>query len=216
AAHVQACTKCNGLAGEYRQTSQLLGGFATPAFSEGVYSGIRERVLREIETKPPHATDGLLTRLFGGLFQPRIGWAVASALLLAVGLFAFYFMTNRAPVNGPQAKVPPHTPAPITSSSPVAPPAGVKKPPVKTVSPETARFKRRVRLADRGPSVASNKRPEPQIRSEAASDSNNNAEPVADQSSEKVFRLEMQTKDPNVRIIWFTPKRTTNKISRGV
>jgi len=216
-AHVQACAECNGLAGEYRETSHLLRGFAPPDFNEGVYAGIRQRVMREIE--PP--TRAPLTRLFGGLFQPRIGWAVASALLLVAGLFAFYFMTNRAPVSGPQAQVSPRKPEAITSSSPVAPRSGEKKPPVKPIRSETAGVRKRVGGgADRGLSEALNRRAEPQIRSVAASDSSKSAEPIAGQSPEKVFRLEMQTRDPNVRIIWLTPQRTKrdlpNKIFRGV
>lgn len=221
--HVQSCAECSGLVDKYRDSAQLLQEFAPPAFSDAFYSGIRQQVMREIEPEVPQGRLSTLTGLFTALFQPRISWAVASALILAVGLFSVFFIANRGSRDRHQVEVPPQKHEAIVSSSPSASPARKNKPAVRPTSAAQAAVPMKRRLgssAERRSSVASNKRPEQQIRSEAARESNKLVEPGAVQSSEKVFRLEMQTKDPNVRIIWLTPQRTKhespNKISRGV
>src|SRR5205823_8914262 len=91
-AHVQSCVACTGSADEYRETRQLIKQFAPPPVSDAVYAGIRQRVLREIEQE---ATAPGLSRLLDSLFRPRLRWAVATALVLAVSVFALYFVANR-------------------------------------------------------------------------------------------------------------------------
>jgi Putative zinc-finger len=209
-AHLKSCTTCAGLATEYHETCQLLGDFTPPAFGEDVYSSIRQNVLREA----PHASPGPLAQLFLNIFRPQVAWAVASVLLFAVCLFAFYFIANRRSINQPVAvlkpEAPPHSPTGGPSNSP----------PEKAIKPHRIVTRKRFGLADRGATTAVNRRGQPSIRSEAALESNNLAGPTAVQSSGKFIRLEMQTKDPNIRIIWLTPQRTKHetplKVSRGV
>jgi hypothetical protein len=63
------------------------------------------------------------------------------------------------------------------------------------------------------------------MTAEASPERNNLAEPdvvpARDPAiSEKTLRVEMQTKDPNIRIIWFTPQPTKqaspSKFSKGI
>jgi hypothetical protein len=215
-AHVHACAACAASAAEYHDTRDLLQEFAPPAFSDAVYSGIRERVWREIE-REAESRPAPFTQLFAGIFRPRIRWAMVSALILAVALVAFYFIANRGndqrQIAGSQPLVSPQKPAAPAPASPenVATIQRIHRPQNR---------KRIVLAADRAPVMAENRNRQPLGSSEAAWDSNKLAEPGAVQSSEKVFRLEMQTKDPNIRIIWLTPPRTKNdspgKISKGV
>src|SRR6266487_1735694 len=91
-AHIQSCAECAASADEYHETQQLLQHFGTPQFGEAVYDGIRQHVLREIgrEGRAPG-----LSRMLESLFRPRLRWAVATALLLAVSVLAFYLIPNR-------------------------------------------------------------------------------------------------------------------------
>jgi hypothetical protein len=226
-AHVQSCVECAGSVDEYRETRQLLQQFAPPPFSEAVYAGIRQRVLREIG---PEATAPGLSRLLESLFRPRIRWAVATALLLAVCVSAFYFIANRT---NDQQQVPDirHTVDGPTSSSikesEGLPPASIvkNKGPVQGLAGSTHQSQRRKRIGsapDRSASV--NSADTRSMSSQTSPNGNNLAEPDAvpardPATSGKPLRVEMQTEDPNIRIIWFTPQPTKqdspSKFSKG-
>jgi hypothetical protein len=215
-AHVHTCSVCASSAAEYHETLHLMQEFAPPAFSDAVYSGIRAKVLREIE-RDADSTAATLTQLLAGLFRPRIRWALVSALLLAACLVAFYFVANRGneqhQLAGFQPVDSPRKPEATGSRSPenVATVQRIHRPQSgKRIAP----------AADRGAARAAEEKRQPLAGSEAALDSHKVAEPSSVYSSEKVFRLEMQTKDPNIRIIWLTPQRikhdSPGKISKGV
>lgn len=90
AAHLQSCTECTLAADEYAGASQLLQGYEPPFFSEGVYSGIREQVLNEIERESQAPVwPGIFSQLFLALVQPRMRWMTAT-LLLAISLTVLY------------------------------------------------------------------------------------------------------------------------------
>jgi Putative zinc-finger len=230
AAHVQTCSECAGSVDEYRETRQLLQQFAPPPFSEAVYAGIRQRVLRDIERE---ATAPGLSRLLESLFRPRLRWAAATALLLAVSVFAFYFIAKRANDrrDGQQLADSGRTVGGPTSSSIKAsewsPPASpVKnKGPAQGLAGGTHQSQRRKGIAgvpDRSATV--NSIDPRSMTAEASPEGNNLAEPDAvpardPAASEKTLRVEMQTKDPNIRIIWFahqpTKQDSPSKFSKG-
>src|SRR5437773_3700532 len=116
-AHMQSCAKCSGLADAYRETRQLVQQFAPPQFGEAVYDGIRQQVLREIGRE---ATAPGLSRMLESLLRPRLRWAVATALVLAVSVLAFYSIANRRAnlISNPQqlADNNPTVAGPISSS----------------------------------------------------------------------------------------------------
>lgn len=236
-AHLQSCVECAGSVDEYRETRQLLQQFAPPQFSEAVYAGIRQRVLRQIEQE---ATAPDLSRLFASLLRPRLRWAVAAALLLAVSVFAFYFIAtrkadpmpnlsndrkqladSRGKVAGPPSTAPKETeqvlPAPVKKVRPAPGLAAGTYRSQQRKGTDTARDRTRpatVISADKA-----------SITAGAAPDSNNLAEPdffpaLEPSASEKPLRVEMQTRDPNIRIIWFTPQPakhdSPNKFSKGI
>src|SRR5688500_8913110 len=91
-AHLQACTQCARSAQEYGETNQLFQMFEPPQFSEATYAAVRSSVLREIEREASAPT---LFDFIVRPFQPRVMWAVSTAVLLAVCFFAYYFIANR-------------------------------------------------------------------------------------------------------------------------
>lgn len=224
AAHMQSCAACVTSAHEYRESQQLLQQFAAPQFSEGVYSGIRQRVLREISEQPVAPTLG---EAIAGLFRPRARWAVATALLLVVSGLAFYLIAIRT--NGPEhvskqneqkntsapggkATVSPSPENRQSNDSPSLagdPDAGDGVPGEGTGPRYQAQRRKSSTAAGPGPHTPDIRVITPDIRVIAAQTSPQSKPSVApntaaDPASEKTLRVDIQTSDQNIRIIWFT------------
>lgn len=206
-AHVQVCAYCACSAGEYNETRQLLMKFAPPPFSESVYTGIRQNVLREIARE---STAPALPQSFASWFRPRIGWAVATALMLGVSLLAFYFLADRkndrqqlanslGTVDGTRK-------AEQTDVTPQNEQLGTPLKPARSVTPGSRPALVRNPRKSRFSLIAQRVRHSGKSEASLADSS---AEPTlsAPTTSEKTLRVEMQTKDPNIRIIWFTTER---------
>ncbi|HYJ88828.1 MAG TPA: zf-HC2 domain-containing protein [Pyrinomonadaceae bacterium] len=206
-AHVRCCADCAASADEYRASRQLLMEFAPPAFSEAVYTGMRQNVLREIARE---STAPALPQVVASWFSPRIGWAVATALLLVVSVLAFYFIAGR---NNDLQKL-------ADSHGTLDGNGKAEQPDVKPQNEYLGRPQKPHRHGTVGsrPAIARNprksglslgsERERPSGKSEASL-APSSAEPAlgAPTTSEKTLRVEMQTKDPNIRIIWFTTER---------
>ena len=90
AAHLQSCTECTLAADEYARAGQLLQRYESPFFSDEIYGDIREQVLNEIERKSRATVSrAVFSQLFLALVQPRMRWLTA-ALLLALSITALY------------------------------------------------------------------------------------------------------------------------------
>ena len=94
AGHLQSCTECSVVADEYAGARQVLQGYEGPVFSDEIYTRLRRQVLTEIAREShPRVWPGIFSRLFLPLVQPRMRWA-AAALLLAISVTALYFSRN--------------------------------------------------------------------------------------------------------------------------
>ena len=223
-AHVESCATCSGAAGEYRQTRELIQKFAPPAFGEDVYAEIRQQVWRQIEAE---STTMSVAELIAGWFGPRVIWAAASALLVAVLVLGMFLIGNRSTPekkvagNAPEmnrdgankqiAAVPPRD---TSTPSPFAPREGVKWP-RQVYFRHSERKGDRNRAPDRlntlmanAPDALPNTSGSPRL----GTSSDPNPSPAGD--SVKTLRMEIQTKDPNIRIIWFA-QRDTKPVSHN-
>jgi anti-sigma factor RsiW len=205
-AHVQSCAECAGSADEYRKSQQLLKLFTAPPFSAATYAGIRQRVLREIERESSAPT---LAQLFASLFRLRV-WAVATALLLAVSVLAFYFIANRKNdrQQNEQQMVKNRSTGSQSDHLAGAVRAGLTGTTgvLATSSPKSrlnlpAQRMGHSRWAGGAPAVQVKSAPDSLIEAKGPS-----LNPSS--TSEKTLRVEMQTKDRNIRIIWFSHQRT--------
>ena len=212
AAHLQSCATCAAAAAEYRETRQFLQQSAPPAFSEDSFAEMRRSVWRQIETESDAPTLG---RLIAGWLQPRLVWASALALLITISALAIYFIANRGttkqlvvdkptPVNrkteneAKDKESPPPRLASSGESNTAAPPLNPR--PRQRVY-RKARPDQLNSLAVNALANASNSTP-PLTANTAES-----AATFKDDSA-KTLRLEIQTKNPNIRIIWFAPRDT--------
>ena len=197
--HVQTCAACARVADEYRESVQLMEQFAPPVFSEAVYTGIRQRVLREIEAE---AMAPAWSQTIASVFRPRLTWAIASVLLIVVSIFAIYFIINRGNVeqlaNKAPAKVQPGTQE-RSNSGPQDNKRADLPPPVNTSGKKQhlAGVSQPQRKRSRDTNTVAAKSPEPVLF------------PPRDSATlVKALRVEIQTKDPKIRIIWFVQPET--------
>jgi len=201
--HVNTCGRCAALAAEYEASRNWLSG-ATPELDEALLADVKRGVMRELKTAS--SRPGWFELMSEALSRVVLRPAVAVALLLVVfGALTFWlYLTNSAsPVQINVAEDAPDK-AP-------QPPAGHQSPgPLKPQRSSTY-DRRRVAVSNphRGKRTASDSRqastqnanamPEPQPPSALAVESGG------------MLRIEMQTADPNIRIIWFAPRQNDSE-----
>lgn len=205
-AHLQSCTACSVAAAEYRDARNLLHDFEPPAFSDEVYAEIRKRVWQQIEVESRGPS---LFAAIAAWFQPRLVWT-AAALLVTLSVVGVYFTAKRFNV-GPDefANVPKTVLQPRNRAGETIV-AGVSNPDKGTNGPRRADISRRPRkpgrmvAPDQTGSVAAYS-PEAQVIKIESSSPIVGKENL-DLGSPATLRMELQTKDPNIRIIWFTQR----------
>jgi hypothetical protein len=216
AAHLQSCTACALAADEYAGASQLLQGYEPPFFSDGFYAGIRNQVLNEIERE---SHPGIFSQLFSALVQPRMRW-ITAALLLAISVTALYLSRNllRQRPNDQQVAVRTDEPDQAGSGADVRSensnePAGSSsfsnKRPVRKATgrgPITGK-----REANAAVVVINRSRKLDKTRKVDSSTNDRVVQRFVDvsqpSSAPAPLRVEMQTSDRNIRIIWLSGDR---------
>ena len=218
AAHVESCAACSGAAGEYRQTRQLLQEFAALAFSEDVYSDIRRHVWLEIEAQSGPSS---ISKVTAAWFRPRLTWAVATVALIVAAMLGIYFFARQDMVRQEVVISTPSISRDVTknqtgsrressTSLTLAANGGVNRPRQVYIRHFDRRGDRQrapyrvENLVARTPDAASLPSTGNSVESTSPSES----------QSGKTLRMELQTRDPNIRIIWFVP-RETKPISTG-
>lgn len=208
ATHLAACDACRRLAEEFSESSSLLTeACAPPEFGAEFYSGIRHVVLSRI------ASDQMVSK--PSFFRPRWLYATAFAALIivsAVMLQHYVSARRKTPPDVPTVKVQPRS-GPMEVSSPgkkhelrgrrsgqsnnilaSASRHGSSRHPEETGTPDTL-------VAVQAARVGS-------TQIEPATQSVANVGPVTLEASSQVSRIEIQTADPNIRIIWLSPRES--------
>jgi hypothetical protein len=205
AAHLAACEACGRLAEEFSESSSLLTQACTPPeFGAEFYSGIRHAVLGEI------ATDQMLSK--PSLFRPRWLYATAfAAIVIASGVMLQHFAGTQRETPQGLALAPPATDQSTSQSSEVQSPRKKRELP-GTLSVQASKDPALVNPRGRSRHFAAMRMPDELVTSQAARfrgaqiepamQSTARVRPVALEASSQVSRIEIQTADPNIRIIW--------------
>jgi Putative zinc-finger len=194
-AHVEACAACHALTTEFRASQSSLHALAVPEFDEATMHAMRAAVQYEIAR--PTMADWLASR-----WHWKLAWAAAACLLLGAFVWQRQFLT---PENKPVVAQgqPPDTPAPAKDS---AAPGTVRRGgasyrPTRKPSPQPGQ-----RAATRG-TVPAPSEAEPVTAAPAATLALTASPETPTPAAEpEMLRMEFQTADPNIRIIWLTPK----------
>ena len=207
AAHLAACDGCRRLADEFSESRSLMTeACAPPEFGAEFYSGIRQAVLGEI------ASDQMLAK--PSIFRPRWLYATAfAAIVIVSGVMLQHFVSTRRETT---PDVPPVTVQSMSQSSEGPLPRkrherGGKQSasPNKVLalaSPQGssrhfAELKKPDALATQAALVSG-------AQIEPAMQSSTRVAPVALETSSRVSRIEIQTADPNIRIIWLSSRES--------
>ena len=205
AAHLQTCAACAAEADEYREARESLRGFALPDVSDEVYAEIRSSVWRRIEAES-HRPSWFAS--IAAWFQPSLVWAAAVATVVIVACLGLYFF-SKGSTGQPQLAVnDPKAPIQEEPGSYEVPAGATVNPEKKIVRPRQANMTRRARKLDR--TVAPDRTdtlvaysPDAASQTSARNVAADNPEPGINDSG-KTLRMEIQTNNPNIRIIWFT------------
>lgn len=200
-AHVRSCAACRELAAEYEASQAWLHAYEVPDFDEAFVDGVRRGVMRELaghETRLP-----FVERLKGWLTPRRMAVAALMIIFMALTLVIYSSRPRRDRDSHNQAKDLP-TPGLEKNSE------GLKV--ASEAKPDPGR--RRERQAPRRALpvlVKSPRRPGVEPRQALARQPSMRPEaPVTDGGpptyNQEMLRIEFQTADPNIRIIWLTPK----------
>ncbi len=220
--HLESCARCRQLAAEFEESRNWMSSFAAPNFDEATLDGVRNLVLNEIgriEKRP-----GLLEWILPA-WNSRFAFAASMALLLLAVASAFLFYRQQ---KGPSPK---SGPVAIENNNPAGQPESKQ-----TIAPHSRQQSDNSRVVKRSPKSykSTGKAPttktnlnespqfeiqpvEPDLIAQAPTTTEPpTAQPIDIQSSnndlaenENMLRIEIQTADPNIRIIWFAPKDIT-------
>lgn len=224
AAHLQSCTRCACAAEGYSEGHRWLQEFEPPPVSQAVYAGIRRQVLDEVArgSRAP-AWPSIVSQFFGPLVQSRAVW-IAATLLLAMLVGALFFMTQRPHqerdgdqiahdhrsveqgVRDPEAGIKSENNQSEAPSSSSGEPSGLSG-----SAPGAAGDKRR--------KVGAGYRSRPR-EARVAPVTSVAADPDVSPalSVPAPVRVEMQTSDPRIRIIWISgqdSQKSQNNSSKG-
>lgn len=216
ASHLNTCSPCSQLVNEFGASQTWLRGFETPEFGNAFFMDLKQSVMREIEQSQMRPT--WLERL-KERWQPNLAFALAVAVLVLVGAFVLSTFKGSTTIE-PQESVISSDDKQRDEQNEIEP-----KPDVRT--PENAKENNRkfgvYRVKRSRPKVAR------KIIEPLPVAARQNFEPL-DNLAVNIFetdlpanplglggipelplpsqstRIEFQTGDPNIRIIWFAPK----------
>jgi hypothetical protein len=197
--HLQSCKPCANSADEYRETRQLLRQFEPPAWDHKFYSSLRQEALRQVSLESN--ASGRIHVFAAGRFRPNLRWALVTVLLLVGCLLTLYVSSIRRAEN-PQLATNSRS-GKRTIANPLTDAQSAGERPDKSL--------------DRSPAISTRKKVFQAVSnvvkkgSERLATVNEGIHPEPNQSaggdpysSKKIMRMEIQTKDQNIRIIWFS------------
>ena len=204
-AHLETCGNCGALVAEYESSQAWLRLNTMPDFDEATLNDLKRGVMREI--------DGARERpRFFGFFprplMPGRAFAAVAALLIIFAAFALYIYLGR--------------PSAVSNESNLAHDAYTteKAPEPEDSKPAQAansivrphRVKRYASKANAGSMIGERRKLDRTIMPKT---DNTIARKTVDvpTETEEMTRIEIQTGDPNIRIIWFSPKESDSQLS---
>ncbi|MFP5264950.1 MAG: anti-sigma factor family protein [Blastocatellia bacterium] len=211
-AHASTCARCNGLVAEYEHSRRWLRSYTPPDFDDASLEDLKRSVLADIEGRTARASflNGLARRWAQGL-----AIASASAALIALAALAFYaYQQKTNEFSGREDLAAGSDVKPEAAPSEVASqPEATKQAPGAGSVRKTRRHSAYAARVAAPPAVIG--RGQPAERLEVKEARQVSAWGVKDALSGEqgtppgMLRIEIQTNDPRIRIIWFSPKGST-------
>jgi len=195
-AHVETCESCSALVAEYESSQALLRMNTLPDFDDAMLNDIKRGVMRGIDEARERPS---FFGFFARPLMPGRAFAAVAALLIIFAAFALYIYLGRSSAVSKDYNLANGIVAPEDVSTP----DGLKQAPTANPVVQPKHVNRREYGRNR-PKFDRVSRPE--------TDSTV-AQKTADVPNEEMTRIEIQTGDPNIRIIWFSPKESDSQLS---
>ncbi len=210
--HLTGCARCRQLNEEFQTSQNWLTGFAVPEFDEASLANMRASVLSEIERQEKRGSwiHWLLPK-----WNPRLVLAVSTAALVAVTALSVTVYRNRIAPPKPGGDLVTKTGIPVSTDDGQSGTLAENRLSGNGTSTATG-VKRRFpgsKLSEPAlPEEALNNgglsfplEPPVTVPEQTESETTMSVEPE-DKEPKEMLRIELQTADPNIRIIWLAPK----------
>ncbi|HKQ73013.1 MAG TPA: zf-HC2 domain-containing protein [Blastocatellia bacterium] len=201
--HLESCANCRRLAAEFEESRDWLRGFPAPNFDEAMLDDLRDSVLRGIGRVENRSR--LKQWIVPGL-NLRFAFATSLALLLLIiwlGLMSARRQPQRDPVHN-------RADAQKDGGHRIELPSDKNSNDQANTDQRIVKDKQDRRGFTRKP-VKPRLHESPQTERQTIEPDSTNAELAA---SRDTLRIEIQTADPNIRIIWFAQNTGVSPISR--
>ncbi len=219
--HLESCAQCQRLLVELEASRNWLINFAAPEFDEATLAGMRDAVLGEIgrTEKRPRLVEWILPS-----WNPRFAFVAATALLLLIaawGTFVYRRQLSR-PANLDQTTANKNKGRDKVESPQTVSPDNDQQSNDYRIAGEALRQRKHGRKPIKPDSSLLSRVEIQPVEPDSVAQSPTVPEPALDQSvsagstqtdlavNRNTLRIEIQTADPNIRIIWFAPKSGTS------
>jgi hypothetical protein len=206
ASHLEWCGKCNWLADEYKESQSWLRASMPQEFDSALLDSVKNGALAQIAASKQRPSPWAALALY---LNRRQVFALSAAALIIVATFVIYIYQSRVKdagriesVKKVPDQVPPIDQSPDLSSAPETA-LEASLPPRRSVP-------KRTRHSLKGFARAGALREREKLdvaRSEAPAQPNAPRPNLANDSKD-MLRIEIQTSDPLIRIIWFAPRES--------
>jgi hypothetical protein len=205
-AHLGNCSRCHSLASAYKASQSWLRSAEPPGFDDPFFNDLKRSLLKRVAKAD--ARPSLIASMTP--WGRRQMLALAAAVLVAVGTVAFYSYEER--VSTRRAISQDVAQRPHDEGDKLRDPSAS----VGTQEAPRATFKRPWHSRRHAGLRSLNPHREQQIVAEEINSSIREADRRRDGegNSQPALRIEFQTRDPNIRIIWFAPKETDSHQSK--
>lgn len=204
-AHLETCESCVTLVAEYEASQSWLRSRAMPDFDDAMLDDLRRGVMLEIDaTRERPSFFGFFARLL----TPNRALAAMAALLIVFAAFALYIYLGKSSAVSTDSAVARETFEPEGTSAT----KDVKQ--ASGADPVTPHHRAKRRATAKN-MTGERQKPDRAIMPETDNTVAQNT-PIELQDvpteTEEMTRIEIQTGDPNIRIIWFSPKESDSQL----
>jgi len=209
--HLEWCGRCNWLADDYRESQTWLRANEPPVYDEAFLDNFKSGILQRIEQAGARPS---LLASFLHQWSRRQVLALSAALLIIFGALVFYiYRVKLRDTSAPREM--------IVQRDEVAPPSNKRQQATNAGMAagagwsEDGRRKRDIKVRNVSPTVKGKQADAPLVSKKSRPEESWSVsdEPSTGLDLPEMLRIEIQTADPNIRIIWFAPKEVEHPLT---
>lgn len=209
--HLDDCTACDQLVNEYSASQTWLQTYEVPEFDDAFFRDLKQSVMQEIEQSQARPS---WLQIFVGRWTPNLAFAMAVALLILVGALVFSRYSGTTKIDEPNsstANVKQDEPKKDENSPQPKEPDYKQEnngqlvkyhPKRRSLKPPVVKLKEIQEQPLEPLDIFASNVFENTLEANPVNMIGANELPSPSQST----RIDLQTGDPNIRIIWFAPK----------